>query len=118
MSNPISLNKGIGMTTLYRIQKNAILLPEFKNTGILPICETFSKSDVETLLAKVDCTQMRIYYGMDDEYKVHAILVAVNANDEDILPSIQAGVTVDEPYLWDDAKRCPVDCPPASPLNK
>lgn len=117
MSNPISLQKGVSMTTLYRLQKEAILLPEFREQGILPICETFSKTNIEALLAKNGCEQLRIYYGMDSELKVHAILVAVNANDEDILPTLQVGVTDDEPYLWDDAKRCPPECPPVSPLN-
>jgi hypothetical protein len=117
MSNPIPLQHGINMTALYRIEKEEILLPEYREKNVLAISETFSRKSIEDLLAKEGCEKMRIYYGMDSELKVHAILVAVNANDEDILPTPSLTLTEEEPYLWDKARRCPDDCPPVSPLN-
>lgn len=117
MSNPISLQKGIEMTTLYRNEQENILAEEFRGKNILARSETFDRQSVEALLAKTGCEKMRIYYGMDSELKVHAILVAVNSNNEDILPAMQANVKDGEYYLWDDTDRCPTICPPDSPLN-
>jgi hypothetical protein len=55
---------------------------------------------------------------MDSELKVHAILVAVNDKNEDILPTaVNENVRDDAYYLWDDAIKCPPECPPNSPLN-
>jgi hypothetical protein len=118
MSNPISLQKGIEMTTLYRNEQENILAEEFRGKNILARSETFDRKSVEELLAKTGCEKMRIYYGMDSELKVHAILVAVNDKNEDILPTaVNENVRDDAYYLWEDAKRCPPECPPDSPLN-
>ena len=55
---------------------------------------------------------------MDSELKVHAILVAVNDKNEEILPTaLNENVRDDAYYLWDEAERCPTVCPPDSPLN-
>lgn len=118
MSNPISLQQGVEMTTLYRNEKEQILAPEFRGKDILPNSETFDRKSVEDLLAIPGCEKMRIYYGMDTDLKTHAIIVAVNANNEDILPSaMQVNLKDGEEYLWDNAHRCPPICPEPSPLN-
>ncbi len=118
MSKPISLQQGIKMTSLYRSQKEQILAQAFQGKKILATCETFSRKSISDLLAKPGCEKLRIYYGMGDEFKVHAILVAVNNADEDILPSADSIISSEaDPYLWNDSRRCPDDCPPTSSLN-
>jgi hypothetical protein len=101
------------MTALYQSERENILATSYQNQGILPVCETFDKDAFQALLNVTDCEFVRIYYGMDDEYKVHAIAVAVDANDNDILPDNNPGA-----YLIDKGNRCPDICPPKSPLNK
>ncbi|HMT73938.1 MAG TPA: hypothetical protein PKA77_07715 [Chitinophagaceae bacterium] len=118
MSQFISLEEAVAMTTLYREEKEKILADAFKGQNILCICETFDKDVIEKLLAKPGCAALRIYYGMDESLKVHAIIVAVNEKNEDILPK-EAGLK--DPDTGDDiaeqSRRCPDDCPPESPLN-
>lgn len=104
----ISLQTAIDMTILYRTKRPA----EF------PICETFEKDAVMKLLSTEGCASLRIYYGMKENGNVDAILVAVNAEGEDILPAItNATAGIDDPVVLEDGFRCPDYCPPKSPLN-
>jgi len=105
-NHQISLQTAIDMTTLYRANR----------PGNFPICETFEKEVIENLLATEGCASFRIYYGMKENNSVDAILVAVNASGEDILPVSNNQLTSTPPIL-EDGYRCPQDCPPPSPLN-
>lgn len=117
MSNFISLEEAVDMTTLYRKEMNEILAPPYQGQNILSICETFEKEDIEKLLSKKGCQKLRIYYGMDENSGVHAILVAVNSANEDMLPTGIASTEVVEEDILAKAPKCPVLCPPSSPLN-
>lgn len=120
-SHFISLDRGIEMTSLFRAQRENILAPEFKNHDILPICETFNRFDVDTLLAKQDCVALRVYFGMDELLKTKLLIVAVNKNAEDMLPlPSMRGPGMqdnDEQDIVEEGHRCPPSCPPPSPLN-
>lgn len=108
-NHEISLQSAIDMTTLYRAHRPTNF----------PICETFDKAAIDKLLAEDGCASLRVYYGMDEEMLVHAILVAADAEGADILPAVSsANASGDEdPVILEDALRCPQDCPPPSPLN-
>ena len=63
---------------------------------------------------------------MDGEPGVHAIIVGVDAKDQDILPAVAARSTSEpsgeegneeETGIVETGQRCPPDCPPPSPLN-
>ena len=114
----ISLSKAIKMTTVFRREKENILSDTFKNKDILPFSETFNRKAFDSLLAEDNCTAIRVYMGMDDGLKVHAIIVGVNQNNEDILP-VQGVNTEDagEVVIVEEGQRCPVVCPPPSPLT-
>lgn len=112
----ISLNQAIEMTSLFRSEKENVLALAYQQQDIMPVCETFNRSDLDSLLAKQDCEALRVYLGMDEELKVHLIIVAVNENEEDILPVPALGNTVDEDIV-EEGHRCPPSCPPSSPLN-
>ncbi len=116
-SHFITLQQAIDMTTLYRKQKEEILQPEYRGKNILANCETFNREAIDYLLAEKECAGIRIYYGMDAELKVHAIMVGVNAANEDLLPDFTEAPG-DEGYkITEDGQRCPDDCPPSSALN-
>lgn len=117
MSQFISLQKAMEMTTLYRKEKEVIIAREFKGKDLLARCETFDRDIFDVILAKPACKGIRVYYGMDEGLKVHAIIVGVNDKDEDILPAITAELTEGDGDIGEDAKRCPTDCPPPSALN-
>lgn len=105
----ISLQQAIDMTTRYRQNKPADA----------PICETFEKEAIDQLMLVTGCAYLRIYYGMKENFEMDAILVAVNAENEDILPSLldEAAVNSGDPLILEDGYRCPPDCPPKSVLN-
>lgn len=119
MSQFISLPEAIAMTTLYRQNKDTILAEPYKEKNVLCRCETFDREVLDALLAKPDCARIRIYYGMDTQLRVHAILVPVNERNEDILPPIGGAAPLDGggEDIGEQAHRCPDDCPPESPLN-
>lgn len=108
INHEISLQKAIDMTTLYRANKPANF----------PLSETFDRDAIERLLSTDGCTSVRIYYGMQENMDVDAILVAANADNEDILPNTtSASTTGTDGVILEDGLRCPEACPPTSPLN-
>lgn len=114
----ISLQKAIDMTTRYRENMNAVIDPVYGSRGVLCICDTFDKAAIETLVNKPECAAIRLYYGMNEDLQLRPILVAVNSNNEDILPtSSTLGNDVVSDDIVDDASKCPPFCPPPSPLN-
>jgi hypothetical protein len=115
MNHFISLAAAKDMTERYRMHRESILKTEFQNQNLLPICESFDKSPFEALLSKSNCAGLRIYYGMDENLKIHAIIVAFDEQNEDILPS-SLNETEDEDII-DNGNRCPELCPPSSELN-
>jgi len=114
----ISLDAAITMTTLYRREMDNILAESFKGQNILTVSETFDRGAFDTLLSEAGCTALRIYYGMSPDLKMHAIVVAVNSNNEDILPSTAITATAgDEPVIVEESQRDPMIDTPSSPLN-
>ncbi len=110
----IPLKDAVIMNRTYRIMKEIILDPRFQNQDILPVCETFDSTAITDLLGQPGCKALRIYYGMDAENKVHAVLVGVDGEDNDMLPPTddESGVEILE-----NGARCPLVCPPNSVLN-
>jgi len=107
-NHEISLQTAIDMTTLYRANQPANF----------PICETFETGAINKLLATEGCQYLRIYYGMKGNMEADAILVAVNAAGEDMLPAGSTGAFLTaDPIILEDGYRCPDACPPPSPLN-
>lgn len=115
-ANFISLSQAIDMTSQFRSDKETILATAYKNQGILPNSETFNRYAFDTILAIEGCEAVRIYYGMDENLKVHAVIVAVNEDNEDILPDAEENL-ITENYIIEEGQRCPDLCPPESSLN-
>ena len=110
MSQFISLQDAVDLTTQHRSYKETILATVYRNQNVLPVCETFDRNTLDRLLAQTDCQKIRIYLSMDTNYKVKIVVVGVDSNDEDLL-------TRDSEVIGEEARRCPDDCPPSSPLN-
>jgi len=110
MSQFISLQDAIDMTSRYRTYKETILASTYKNLSILPVCESFDRDVFDDILVQNDCTRVRIYLGMDSNYKVKMVFVGVDSKNEDILPT-------GSELIAEDGFRCPTQCPPSSPLN-
>lgn len=114
----IPLSEAVALTTLYRQNRETVLDPAFRGQDILALCETFSRDLFDELLAEEGAASIRIFYGMDPSFKVHAVIVAADAAGKDILP---AGATLASGggggSIGEDGNRCPPICPPGSPLN-
>jgi hypothetical protein len=118
----ITLEQAITMTTLYRARKAQVLNPTFSN--VLSISETFNREIFDSLLAQPGAAGIRIYYGMDTNMSIHAILVAVDSNNKDILPPTSTGSTLatntgastDSGTIGELGTTCPPNCS-SSPLN-
>ena len=113
----ISLEKAATMTETYRDHRETILADQYRGRNLLAKSETFNRAAIEKLLAEKNCAGMRIYYGMDESLACHAILVAVNAANEDILPNATATADAAGDVILEEGQRCPDLCPPKSPLN-
>ena len=114
-SHFITLAEAKELTSKFRKSKDNVLESKFKDKGILPVCETFSREAFDIVLAKPGCKGLRMYFAMDPVDTVKLIIVGVNENNEDM---INIGEGKDEPSdIIDQGTRCPVTCPPPSPLN-
>ncbi|NBW38020.1 MAG: hypothetical protein EBR30_23970 [Cytophagia bacterium] len=80
----------------------------------------FHKKIVMDMLNEESCVGLRIYNAMDDEGKLHFILVGTDAQGKNILPAeddyVAARSTVDssdggEPILINNGFPCPPHCP-------
>jgi len=124
MNNFITLQQAVEMTTLYRQQKENILAEPFKGQNILVLSETFEREAFDALLAENDCASIRIYYGMSEDLKIHAIGVGVNSQGQDILPTegipaagSKTALLTAQAVIIEQAQRCPDSCGSASLLN-
>ncbi len=77
----ISLADAVAMTTRYRAAR-----PEN-----YPICESFDKAAIQSLLDQEGAVFFRIYYGLKEDGEMDAILVAADASGADILPDGNGG---------------------------
>jgi hypothetical protein len=117
MSEFISLQEAVDMTTQYRNEREAILIPARQGQNVLPLNETFSRAEIDLLLSKPDCQGIRIYFGMKPDFKVYTILVGVNSAHQDMLPPPGKSMAVIDDDIVERGTRCPPDCPPPSPLT-
>lgn len=110
MEHEITLATAIAMTARYRNQQ-----PEK-----YPLCETLLLTSVQRLLATPGAAYLRVYYGLKEDGKMDAILVAADKEGHDLLPPAINSETSNEtdPIILQDGYRCPPACPPASPLNE
>lgn len=119
-SHFISLEQAIAMTTIYRANRESILAPVYQGQDILPLSETFNRQAFDQLLGTPGCAGLRIYYGMDENLKIHAVIVAVNALNEDLLPPSGNVPHVSgngDEVIVEEGQRCPPICPDSSPLT-
>ena len=76
------------------------------------ISETFNRDIFDALLAQPGAAGIRIYHGMDSTLTIHSILVAVNSNNEDILPATttSTSTTDDGGTIGESGQPCPPVC--------
>jgi hypothetical protein len=119
-SHRIPLDQAKAMVFRYADNMDDILKPELEQQNILPISETFRKEAILEYFSKDFVDQIRIYYGMSEDLQIHAILVGVDKDGNDILPNTSQAPghphppvgDGDDGEIFEDAVRCPSTCPP------
>lgn len=104
------------MTGRFQQNRENVLATNYRNQNVLPVAETFDRTPFDQVLAQSGCTALRIYYGMDAAYKLHAIIVAVDSNNHDILPSNSLTSVTEDESIIERGIRCPDICPEDSEL--
>lgn len=117
MSNRISLQQAIDLTTNFRKQKDTIVSADLSGKDIIPACETFDREVFDDLLKTEGCVKVRVYSGLTKDLQFRSVIVAVNDKDEDILPEDLYAVDGGGKVIVEDGQICPPYCPPPSPLN-
>jgi hypothetical protein len=116
-THSIALAAAAELTERFRNNRNTILQSNYQNQDLLPLSETFSKTALMEVLGREECTALRIYPGMAEDLKIHAILVGVDEDNADILPPQNTLAETGDDYILEDGQRCPPACPPPSTLN-
>jgi hypothetical protein len=88
----------------------------------MPFSEAFALDGIQQLLAVPGCSGLRIYFGRKKDDSICMILVAMDANGNDILPAaeiVEAGSkeSAENAIILEDGFRCPPACPGISLLN-
>ena len=109
MQHEITLAKAIAMTERYRND----------HPDNFPLSESFELASVQRLLATPGAAFLRIYYGLQEDGKMDAILVVADKDNNDILPEDSTPLSPPGggPVILEDGYRCPPACPPPSSLN-
>jgi hypothetical protein len=68
----------------------------------------FGREIINQILSEEGCVGIRIYYALDENGNRQLLLVGVNANGDNLLPS----VTNNENIIADMSYPCPTFCPP------
>ena len=117
MGRFIPVDEARVLTARFRSEKENILQPKYQNLDLLPVCESFSRGNFDSLLGFDGCVGIRVYLGMDENLKLRVILTAFNESFQDILPGVQSaemGAAFDPPPnggTVEDGARCPDICP-------
>ena len=113
-SNFITLVQFLEMKQLYSENSQTILAPSFQGQNILVTSETFNADIISAISNVAGFAGFRIYYGMSPDLKVHTMLVATDANGNDILPTDPSFKFVPAGggggVIGEDGQRCPPSC--------
>ena len=115
----IPLERAKKLTGFFKTEKDRLINPGLGKKDIIPFSETFDRGAIDDLLKLEGCVGIRIYTGLDEEFKLRLILVGVDKEGKDlIIPSTTEGLSIEEGGLVvEDGVRCPPHCSEESPLN-
>ncbi len=107
----ISKDEAKKMIAVYKEHKNRDL--NMKSKEIFALTESFDAEAFRILLARPGVKRIRVYYGMSDDLRLHAIIVGVDANNVDMLDGVDS--------ILERGVVCPPLCPTiteVSPLEQ
>ncbi len=111
----ICMKDAAALTSRFREMREQILDPHYQGMNVMPTCETFDRAAFDQVLQQDGCVGIRIYMGMEENNQLVFVVVGVNENDEDMINSTTN--SEDDNEIFENGRRCPVTCPPPSPIN-
>ncbi len=111
----ISMKDASELTSRLRQMREQILDPNYRGMNVIPICETFDRAAFDQVLQQDGCTGIRIYMGMEENNQLVFVVVGVNDDNEDIITATSNDDNDNE--IFENGVRCPLYCPPSSPIN-
>jgi len=113
--NVIPLSRAKQLKANFKEKKGQLINPKIPATDVIPDSETFNREAIDRLLALPGCVGIRIYTGMDEEFKLRLILVGVDDQGKDLI--LQSSTTenltaIAEGEVVEDGFRCPPYCKP------
>jgi len=106
MKNLVPLSDAKLMVKTYLENKSKVI----PNDSTLPNTETFDSEAFVALLNQPDCVKVRLYYGMNENLEICAIIVGVDSNGNEIYIENKGLNGVDETYVIEDGLKCPPAC--------
>lgn len=106
MKNLVRLSDAKLMVKTYLENKSKVI----PNESTLPNTETFDSEAFVALLNQPDCVKVRLYYGMNENLEIRAIVVGVDSNGNEIYIENKGLNGTDELYVIDDGQACPPYC--------
>lgn len=104
-NNLINLATARELIKRYRDNLKQIATPAFN--GALKYSETFDAAAVQAILNQPGCVEFRAYYGMKADNSICSIFVGVDAEDNDILNSLNGN---GQDVIVEYGKDCPPEC--------
>ena len=116
-NNLIPLEKAKKLTAFFKEERDNLINPGIYSQDVIPFSETFDRRAIDQLLALDGCVGIRIYTGLDEEFKLRLILVGVNDKGQDlIIPDPTEGAGTEVGLVVEEGARCPPFCPTDSLL--
>ena len=106
MSNNI-INLATARELIKRYRDNLALITTLEFKDSLKYSETFDASAIQAILSQPGCVEFRAYYGMKENNSICSIFVGVDAEDNDILNSLNGN---GEDVIVEYGRDCPPKC--------
>ena len=110
MENLLPFTDAKSMVKTYLENKSTVLKPEYLERNVLSNTITYGVEAFKNLVNNPNCSQIRMYFGMNDQLEITGIFVGVDSEGNEILIQNQANIDDNTEYALDEGLRCPPTC--------
>jgi hypothetical protein len=110
MENLLPVTDAKFMVKTYLENKSTVLKQEYLENNILSNTITYGVGAFKRLLDNPNCTQIRMYYGMNEKLEITSIFVGVDQEGNEILIQNDDNLVEVTEYTIDEGLRCPPTC--------
>jgi hypothetical protein len=110
MENLLPVTDAKAMVKTYLDNKSTVLKPEYLELNVLSNTITYGVDAFKNLVNNPKCTQIRMYFGMNEKLEITGIFVGVDPDGNEILIQNEANLSTGTDYTLDEGIRCPPTC--------